>query len=339
MKGICLLVFLMICFIIIGCGEDVVPEPAPSVLSVSVQNGGKVPGNEAIMVTFSKEMDSESLAISLNDIQVLATSHDGIEFSFMPLEEGETELKITGRDISGQSLDPPYSAIKFTVAEVIPPEILGAECRPKDGELDVEPGEYAKYLLVVFSEPMSEVDVINTKPEFNFTTELSEDGRSLKINFVKFTMSNETQCSIKLSGRDLVGNALKDTDYSFVTVSLGGEHITLLDDVIIIEPFAEGTIEFELIRNFLFPEFLLVVSGPELVEGQIFINGRDIIAESEFHWIEEMPDPEDKEWHQEYIEFSNMQKDILVEGKNVLKIKAKAEGLKIRKIDIHDGVL
>ena len=190
MKYICLLAFLMLCFIVKGCGEDAVPGPTPSVLSVSVQHGEKVPCNKTIVVIFSKEMKPEHLAISLNGTQVPATSHDGITFSFTPLEEGETKLEITGRDTSGQQLDPAYGTMKFTVtaSDVVPPEILDAECRPENGASLVEPDDYMEYLVVVFSEPMLEAEVIKTEPGFNFTTELSEDGRSLKINFVKYTM-------------------------------------------------------------------------------------------------------------------------------------------------------
>ena len=117
MRKACFLMLLSL--YILGCGENNELEPAPKVLSVTVQDGDSILPNTIIIVTFSKEMYPESVVITLNGIPVSVDHNNNKEFAFILYKEGEVELTIAGRDKHGQALDPPYKPIKFTVLPLI----------------------------------------------------------------------------------------------------------------------------------------------------------------------------------------------------------------------------
>ena len=75
-NGLCPL--LIIAILVSGCDGETDLDPAPYVVKVSVEQGYEIPSNAFITVLFSEEMDTGSVAISLNGIQVPATSHDGM---------------------------------------------------------------------------------------------------------------------------------------------------------------------------------------------------------------------------------------------------------------------
>ena len=122
---------------ILGCDEESDPGPVPEVIRVSVENvwqlpsaeGWGVPSNASIFVTFSKEMANDTVAISLNSIPVSATPYDDETLEFTLEDEGGFELTITGEDIHGQTLEPPYEPISFTVVgpDVKMPHIVAEE--------------------------------------------------------------------------------------------------------------------------------------------------------------------------------------------------------------------
>jgi hypothetical protein len=246
----CLLLFISI-LVMPGCGEDTEPEPEPSpiVLNVNVQDGWEIPSNAIIVVEFSEEMDAESVAITLNGVPVSATSEDGVIFSFSIEGEGEFELAITGKSISGQTLYPEYEPIKFRAVDVdtTPPEIVDDECDPRNGAFGIHVDKYGE-LFVVFSEPMSEVSLTAKSPDFPSQEQLSPDGRTLTIRFLRYGLPIETVFTIELAGTDLGGNPLAETQYVFTTESMEGlypilkplfsvgpEHSTELDKEIIPE--------------------------------------------------------------------------------------------------------
>ena len=214
---------------IFGCDEDPDPGPTPEVLRVSVANvwqlpsaeGWGVPSNASIFVTFSKEMANDTVVISLNGVPVSATPYDDEMLEFTLEDEGEFELTITGEDIHGQMLEPPYEPISFTVVapDVLMPRIVADECKPENGAQEVDPD--IEQFIIAFSERMFVVMVNYTFPEFPFAKELSTDGKFLTIKFENgYRLSNGMHVNIQLSGKDLVGHLLQTSEeYSFTTVS------------------------------------------------------------------------------------------------------------------------
>ena len=142
----------------------------------------------------------------------------GISFSQSPI--GTLELSITGEDINGQKLDPPYEPIKFTVVgpDIKLPYIADDECKPENEAQEVDPD--TEQFIIVFSERMFSVMVTYTFPEFPFTKELSADGRYLTIKLEDgYRLSGGMHVNIQLSGRDLVGHLIPASEeYSFTTI-------------------------------------------------------------------------------------------------------------------------
>lgn len=214
---------------IFGCDEGSDPGPVPEVIRVSVDNvweltsaeGWGVPSNASIFVTFSKEMANDTVVISLNGIPVSATPYDDETLTFTLEDEGEFELTITGEDIHGQTLEPPYGPISFTVVgpDVLMPYIVADECEPENGAQEVDTD--IEQFIIAFSERMFMVIVNYTFPEFPFAKELSADGKFLTIKFENgYRLSNDMHVNVQLSGKDLVGHLLQPSEeYSFTTVS------------------------------------------------------------------------------------------------------------------------
>lgn len=180
-------------------------------------------------------MKRESVAIILNGIPVAATSQDNITFEFLPPEEGEYELSITGEDTYGRPLDPPYLPIEFVVGspDTIPPHIVDEECEPQNGT-DWIFAEYVSYFVIAFSEPMAKVAVNRIEPDFLFEQELSPDRKFLTIELSKYRLPNEVHVKIELVGVDMAGNKLESGKYSFITAprwSIGTIVMDLLFDV------------------------------------------------------------------------------------------------------------
>jgi len=211
-----------------GCDEEPDKGPAPRVIRVNVQHlwnlpggeGWHVPSNAEIFVTFSKEMANESVVISLNNIPVSAVPYEKTVLMFALEREGEFELTITGEDLYGQELSPPYEPIKFTVVgmDVKLPEIVDDECEPENGAQEVDPE--IRSFVVAFSERMFSVMVDSVFPEFPFSKELSADGRFLTIKLEDgYRLSNEMHVNIQFNAKDLMGHTMqKSEEYTFTTM-------------------------------------------------------------------------------------------------------------------------
>ena len=92
-----------------------------------------------------------------------------------------------------------------------------------DGAVDVDPAEYAEKLLLVFNEPLVEVEVLSTRPEFPFTAELIQnvdilETKSLEIKFLDYTMPRGKMFIIAVKAMDLAGNSAQ-LEYSFATIA------------------------------------------------------------------------------------------------------------------------
>ena len=211
-----------------GCDEEPDKGPAPRVIRVSVEHlwnlpggeGWHVPSNAEIFVTFSKEMANESVVISLNNIPVSAAPYEETVLIFTPEREGEFELAITGEDLYGQKLSPPYEPVKFTVVglDAKLPELVNDECEPENGAQDVDPG--IRSFVVAFSERMFSVMVDSVFPEFPFSKELSADGRFLTIKLENgYRLSSGMHVNIQFNAKDLIGHLMpKSEEYTFTTM-------------------------------------------------------------------------------------------------------------------------
>lgn len=118
-------------------------------------------------------------------------------------------LTINGADAFGQELK--FTPINFTVTplDMDPPMIGDSKCDPRNGAENVDPQKYAGKIVIAFDEAMSEVDILDTDPEFPFNERLSADSKALVISFGSgYTMPYNTKFTVKLTGLDLAGTRL-----------------------------------------------------------------------------------------------------------------------------------
>ena len=250
MRGLFCLLFAASLALMSGCDEDTAPldqslKQPLEVVSVAPP-GGWISLNSTVTVTFNNAMELVRIYIldpsppthpcsTLTGVTVFtggktATWCVGGEWG-VPVPQIEIALMVSGTDIFGQELEG-YEPISFTVAspDHMLPYIVGNECDPEDGEAGVDPEKYSEELVIVFTELMSNVEVVATHPEFPFTGELNE--AAFTISFLDgYTMPYDTKFSIELSGADLSGESVmgydiekcepKPPEYSFTTKAEG----------------------------------------------------------------------------------------------------------------------
>jgi len=205
---------------IAGCGDDEEEEAdteAPTVASVSVAEGQQVAGNTSITVTFSEKMGSATITVSG---AAGATTVAGKVATWTPsgdIPPGAHTLTIDGEDEAGNSVE---GAVPINITATAPdteaPELAGSKCDPKDGADGVDPADYPEKITLVFSEALSDASVESVEPDFKFTDEL--DGDTLTVNFLQYSMPNETEYTIEVSVKDNAGNTA-DITYSFTTMA------------------------------------------------------------------------------------------------------------------------
>ena len=233
-----------------GCdretGEEADPGP-PKVTFVNLDEGGRLPGNAIIVVTFSSEMEWVKIAVSGADGNVHLSGsqaewaaidtnrlHPPPPYDILsqpvgpcygPMSPGPHTLTITGQNKSGQELEE-FKPISFFAVSLdcAPPAIYDKECDPVNGAADVDPQKYSEKLVIKFHDLMAEVKVFQTEPEFPYTVEVSTDATELIISFTDgYTMPEKTRFTIELVGTDRAGNAFaswpKPEVYSFVTMA------------------------------------------------------------------------------------------------------------------------
>jgi len=209
---------------IAGCGEEEEEEekgPPPKVDAVNISEGATVAGNTAIVVTFSKAVETATITVSGATGSVTGVPGKTVTWTPSPdMPAGAHTLSITAEDSAGQGLDPAFTPINFTATapDTIPPALDGAKCDPKDGADGVDPADYPEKLVVTFSEKLKEAKVTAKEPDFKSTDELAADGMTLTIAFLQFAMPNETEFTIKVAATDAAGNSA-DLEYSFTTMA------------------------------------------------------------------------------------------------------------------------
>jgi hypothetical protein len=207
-----------------GCGgddddDDCADNVAPSVQSV-VPNGGDIALNTTITVTLSKAV--ETISITLGGAAITPNTTDNRVYTFTPTAEGNGQaLAITAEDACGDALDPAYGGATFNVAplDTTAPTILGNQCVPKNGDTGVDPADVTEEIIIKFSEAMKKVSVDSFEPS-GATIDDSLSGDTLTISFLGgYSLGNEEEVSVELSGEDLAGNALGDGSYGFTTMA------------------------------------------------------------------------------------------------------------------------
>jgi hypothetical protein len=212
---------------IAGCGDDDDDDddagPVPKVVSVSIAEGGSVGGTQPIQVTFSKKVDDGNITIAVSGATgSVAWDAAGKVATWTPspaMSEGAHTLTVSGTDAGDQELENP-TTINFTatVPDTEAPTLDGGNCDPADGSKGVDPGDYGEAIVVAAKDNVgvTEMKVISTDPEFNFTPDFA-DGK-LTLSFMKYSMPNETEFTIKVEAKDGSGNSA-ELDYSFTTMA------------------------------------------------------------------------------------------------------------------------
>lgn len=209
---------------IAGCGEEEEEEekgPAPKVDAVNISEGQEVAGNTAIVVTFSKAVETATITVSGATGAVSGLPGKTATWTPSPdMPAGAHTLSITAEDSAGQGLDPAFTPVNFTATapDTTPPALDVANCDPKDGADGVDPADYPEQIVLAFSEKLKEAKVSSKEPDFKSTDELSADGKTLTIKFLQFTLPNETEFTIKVAATDAAGNPAA-LEYSFTTMA------------------------------------------------------------------------------------------------------------------------
>jgi len=202
-----------------GCGGDddddnddgdTVP---PTLQSTSPTANGTQAANAAVTFTYD-EVIAKATVTSGNGTAVAA----GTVVTVTPsVSAGAVTVSVDVEDAAGNVTS---SSVNYTATtpDTTPPALDGASCDPKDGADGVDPADYGEKIVIAFSEALKEAKVASTDPNFNFTPELAADGKSLTINFLKYSMPNETEFTIKIAATDLANNSAELT-YSFTTMA------------------------------------------------------------------------------------------------------------------------
>jgi hypothetical protein len=218
---LCLLIAISSSVLMLGCEEEkeeLIPLVPPKVVNTNPKEGDKIRGNASIIATFSKKMKFAEISVSGAEGVTTLKDATAVWMPSQPMSPGTYTLMITGADMSGQELVG-FEPITFEVGfDTEPhPGIDNDKSDPKDGAIDVDPESYSEKLVVSFNEPVSEVKVVKTDPEFPFTTELIYGWMTLEIRFQGYNMPNNTKFTIVLDATDMAGNKTTLV-YSFTTI-------------------------------------------------------------------------------------------------------------------------
>jgi len=205
----------------IGCGGDDDDDdnnnndagPMPEVTSTLPAAGGSQAGNSAVTFNLNKQLAEASVSGAAG-----ATAIAGNSVVFTPspaIAEGSVTLTLTGKDAGGQEVT---HTLTFTVlvADSTPPALVGASCVPPNGATGIDPAAHPDGLVIAFDEALASAAITAMDPEFSKTD--SVDGANVKVDFLQYSLANETTYSISLTVTDAAGNSV-DVTYSFTTMA------------------------------------------------------------------------------------------------------------------------
>jgi hypothetical protein len=236
----------------LGCDENHTPEELEllRVFDVSVREGAKIATNQNITVTFNKKMESVEISITCAAGNTVLDSNGRkatwISLPYSPpgfetlpwalwdgIPPGPHTLTVTGTDVFGQELQG-FAPINFIVLgpDCHAPGIADDKCDPKP-DSTVDPQKYPNKLTIVFDgeagNRVTNIKVVNTRPRFPFTEELSPDGLTFTIWLLDgYMMPYNTKFDIMFVGKSgcLPMHGFSPTDcqpvpvnYSFKTMA------------------------------------------------------------------------------------------------------------------------
>jgi methionine-rich copper-binding protein CopC len=228
-----LLTAALMVLMFVGCGGDDEEEalPEPTVTAISVTEGSSVAGNATIQVTFSRKVDDGSVTIAVSGATGAVTwDAAGKTATWTPsgdMPAGAHTLTVSGTAADGQTIGGTTSVnFTATAADKVPPEIVAADCVPKNGATGVDPADVNSEaaITIAFNEACKDVKVNKKSPDDMKTVDaLSGDGKIFTMTFQKWEIGNEVKVEIELTGTDLAGNKLADGSskgaYTFTTMA------------------------------------------------------------------------------------------------------------------------
>jgi len=223
-----LLTAALMVFIMVGCGGEEEEEgdtTPPTMTSATPPSGSELAANASITLVFSEKMGAVTVAggvVNLGDGKTVTVAPAG-EWS-----AGSVNLNVTGTDVAGNDLAAQTLTYTVKAADKTPPDIDDAKCDPANGADGLEPGSVTA-IKIVFTETMKDVKVDGFEPADAKVDPKFDGDKTLNISFLGgYSLGNEMEIIVKLSGTDLAGNALASTEYKFQTMKRKRKEIQLL---------------------------------------------------------------------------------------------------------------
>jgi hypothetical protein len=203
-------------FVMIGCGGDDEEKDTtpPTLVSASPASGATIAANAQITLTFSETMGSVSVTggtVTLSGKTAIVAPAGGAWAS--------GSLTVTGEDKAGNALSAVTLTYTLGAADSTPPKIDDGACSPKNGATGVDPAD-VKEIKIVFDETMSDAKVTSAGAlDGKVSGEFDKD-RTLTVKFLGgYKLGNEVEVVLTLSGKDVAGNDLATTKYTFTTMA------------------------------------------------------------------------------------------------------------------------
>jgi hypothetical protein len=195
-----------------GCGgdddddDDVPAKVVSATAGGAALAGASVPANSSIVITLDKAVTEGEVTVSCGTGNTVAS---GATLTWTPTADMTAgACQVTAVTAAGEAVEG-FTAISFTVIAPDPNPPTAGDCDPGDGEDGVDPGDYPESISVGAEDDVGvvEMKVLGTDPEFDFTEEFEAGKKAtLILKFMKYTMANETEYTIRYKAVDGAGN-------------------------------------------------------------------------------------------------------------------------------------
>lgn len=223
-------VFMMISFFILpvlnGCNQCDLHDFGMT--STVYLDQRKVPANSSIVIRFTFPPNYVEVDVSDATGTISTDGRIAIWTPSANMSLGDHEMKVKAKAFGNCNWE--SETIYFTVVKPdnTPPQIDDMECKPVNGETDVNPEDYVFYIgtstrsskaiRIVFNEPMLYMKAVAIKPDIPFIQRDFLDSITLELKRPDEMMPYDTEFRITLEGKDVAGNELTATEYSFKTM-------------------------------------------------------------------------------------------------------------------------
>jgi hypothetical protein len=168
-------------------------------------------------MVFSEAMKEVTVAGAAGTVKLGDDAKSAVWTPTGNIPVGTVTLTINGSDKAGNALAAATVALTVKAADTTPPDIDAASS-PANGAAGVDPATVTK-ITVVFTETMGEAKLDSFEPKDAKVDAKFDGDKTLTISFLGgYKLSNEMEIKATVSGKDLSGNALKTTAYSFTTM-------------------------------------------------------------------------------------------------------------------------